>query len=209
MPVTERFEQGSVRGFLDRPEGSLRDGLVLTHGAGGNCAVPLLVAVSGAFTEAGLCVLRCDLPFRQKRARGAPSRGDAAHDRAGLRDAVSAMRALVPGRVFLGGQSYGGRQSSILAAEEPDVAEALLLLSYPLHPPGKPEQMRTDHFPALRTPALFVHGARDPFATEPELRKAVGLIPAPTTLIEIERAGHELAHGRFDVQSLVPALLAL
>src|SRR5208283_483441 len=112
----------------------------------------------------GVCVLRYDLPFRQKRPHGPPSPSTSAADREGLRDAVAAMRAIVPGRVFLGGQSYGGRQASMLAAECPQLAAALLLLSYPLHPPGKPEQPRTAHFPALRTPSLFVHGPRDPFA---------------------------------------------
>ncbi len=203
MTGSASFHQGSVRGFLDQPAGAPAGGLVLTHGAGGDCRMPLLVAVAGAFVQSGFTVLRCDLPFRQKRARGSPSRSDAAADRAGLRDAVAALRALVPGRVFLGGQSYGGRQASMLAAEEPGLAPALLLLSYPLHPPGKPEQMRTAHFPALRTPALFVHGARDTFASEAELRAALGLIPASTALSGIERAGHELARGNFDVEALV------
>jgi predicted alpha/beta-hydrolase family hydrolase len=199
------FREGSVRGFLHRPAGAVKDALVLTHGAGGNCGMPLLVAVARAFVAAGVCVLRCDLPFRQRRPRGTPSPADAARDRAGLRDAVAAMRAIAPGRVFLGGQSYGGRQASMLAAEEPTVADALLLLSYPLHPPGKPEQLRTGHFPSLRTPALFVHGGRDPFASTDELRAALASIPARTALVELESAGHDLAGGKFDVAALVAA----
>jgi len=197
------FEEGSVRGFLDRPAGALRDGLVLTHGAGGDSRMALLVAVAGAFEAASLCVLRCDLPFRQKRPHGPPSPSTAAGDRAGLRDAVAAMRAIVPGRVFLGGQSYGGRQASMLAAEAPELAAGLVLLSYPLHPPGKPERPRTEHFPALRIPALFVHGPRDPFATTEELRAALALIPAPVEMVEIAEAGHDLARGAFDAAGLV------
>ncbi len=81
------------------------------------------------------------------------------------------MRKMVGGPVILGGHSYGGRQSTMLAAEEPGLVEALLLLSYPLHPPGKPAQPRTAHFPALRTPALFVHGTKDPFGTIEELTR--------------------------------------
>ena len=73
------------------------------------------------------------------------------------------LRGRVGGPVVLGGHSYGGRQATMLAAEEPGVAEALLLLSYPLHPPNKPAQLRTAHFPQLRTPALFVSGTKDPF----------------------------------------------
>jgi hypothetical protein len=192
-----------VRGFLDRPEGALGDGIVLTHGAGGDSRMALLAAAAGAFTAAGMCVLRCDLPFRQKRPHGPPSPASAAADRAGLKDAVAAMRAIVPGRVFLGGQSYGGRQASMLAAEEPELTAALLLLSYPLHPPGKPEQPRTAHFPALRTPAMFVHGPRDAFASAEELRAALKLVAARTALVEIPEAGHDLRRGGFDVAGLV------
>jgi predicted alpha/beta-hydrolase family hydrolase len=205
MPGATPFDEGSVRGFLDRPEGALGDGLVLTHGAGGDSRMALLAAVSRAFTATGVCVLRCDLPFRQRRPHGPPSPSTAAGDRAGLRDAIAAMRGIVPGRVFLGGQSYGGRQASMLAAEAPELAAGLLLLSYPLHPPGKPERPRTEHFPALRTPSLFVHGPRDPFATTEELRAALALIPAPVELVEIAGAGHDLARGAFDVASLVVA----
>ena len=203
MPTSTAFDEGSVRGFVDRPEGALRDGLVLTHGAGGDSRMALLVAAAGAFTAAGVCVLRCDLPFRQKRPHGPPSPSTAAADRAGLRDAVAAMHAMVPGRVFLGGQSYGGRQASMLAAEAPELAAALLLFSYPLHPPGKPERPRTDHFPALRTPTLFVHGPSDPFASTEELRAALALIPARVEMVEIAGAGHDLARGAFDVAGLV------
>ena len=203
MPGSTPFDEGSVRGFLARPAGALGDGLVLTHGAGGDSRMALLVAVAGAFAAAGVCVLRCDLPFRQRRPHGPPSPATAAGDRAGLRSAVAAMRTIVPGRVFLGGQSYGGRQASMLAAEAPELAAGLLLLSYPLHPPGKPERPRTEHFPALRTPSLFVHGPRDPFATTDELRAALASIPAPVEMVEIAEAGHDLARGAFDAAGLV------
>jgi hypothetical protein len=78
------------------------------------------------------------------------------------------------------------------AAEKPGLADALLLLSYPLHPPNRPEQKRTSFFPDLRTPALFVHGTADPFATLEELGCAIALIPARTELLTIEGAGHDL-----------------
>jgi predicted alpha/beta-hydrolase family hydrolase len=203
MPDSAPFSEGSVRGFLDRPEGALRGGLVLAHGAGGDSRMALLVALSEAFTAVGVCVLRVDLPFRQKRPHGPPSPSSAPVDRAGLNDAVAVMRNIVPGRVFLGGQSYGGRQASMLAAEEPDLAAALLLLSYPLHPPGKPEQPRTAHFPALRTPSLFVHGPRDSFASTDELRAALALIPASVSMVEVPAAGHDLLRGAFDAAGLV------
>jgi predicted alpha/beta-hydrolase family hydrolase len=80
----------------------------------------------------------------------------------------------------------------MLAASDPSVADALLLLSYPLHPPRKPEDLRTAHFPQLQTPALFVHGTRDPFGSPDELRSAAHLIPARNEFLFIERAGHDL-----------------
>ena len=181
-----------VRGFLHTPSGPPKDGLILTHGAGADCRTQLLTLLAEAFCEAGLTVLRCDLPFRQLRPHGPPPRGNAERDQRGLARAATLMKQTVPGRIFLGGHSYGGRQASMLTAAEPAVAQALLLLSYPLHPPLKPEQMRTEHFAQLKTPALFVHGSRDGFATREELTRALELIPAKTQLLEIEKAGHEL-----------------
>ena len=78
------------------------------------------------------------------------------------------------------------------AAERPETAAGLLLLSYPLHPPQRPEQKRTSYFPDLRTPALFVHGTKDPFGSVEELREAVALIPARTDVLVVDRAGHDL-----------------
>jgi predicted alpha/beta-hydrolase family hydrolase len=201
------FEKHSVRGFLHRPEAAAR-GLVLTHGAGGNYTAPLLVAAATVFSAAGICVLRCDLPFRQRRPTGPPSPSSAAADRAGLHEAVAAMRDLVSGPVYLGGQSYGGRQATMLAAEQSDIAEGLLLFSYPLHPPGKPERLRTEHFPRLKVPTLFVHGTADPFGSGAELQAAAALIPARTRVITIAGAGHDLRRGRFDLAALVPQLLS-
>jgi uncharacterized protein len=204
------FEAADVRGFLHRPEATgPGQGLVLTHGAGGNCRAPLLVAAARAFADRGLTVLRCDLRFRQRRPSGPPSPSGAPADRAGLACAVAALRELVPGPIFLGGQSYGGRQASILAAEEPQLAAALLLFSYPLHPPGKPDRLRTEHFPRLRVPALFIQGTADPFGSLGELRTAAAAIPAPTRIIPIDGAGHDLRRGRFDIGPAVSVLLAL
>src|SRR5437773_5678289 len=99
------FETEGVRGFLHRPDGTCRGGLVLAHGAGGNCNAPLLVAAATAFCAAGIEVLRVDLPFRQRRPSGPPSPSGAAADRTGLRQAVDALRAMVSGPIALGGQS--------------------------------------------------------------------------------------------------------
>ena len=141
---------------------------------------------------AGFTVLRCDLPYRQNRSYGPPRPGDAARDREGLKNAVTALRKLAPGRMFLGGHSYGGRQATMLCADQPGLVEGLLLLSYPLHPPRKPEQLRIQHLPKLQTPALFVQGTRDPFGTPQEIESALSLIPAKTLLQLVEGAGHDL-----------------
>jgi uncharacterized protein len=170
--------------------------LLLTHGAGANRNAPLLVAVANAFLAAGIEVQRYDLPFRQDRPHGPPRPGDAARDREGLRQQVAKLREKNPEAVWLGGHSYGGRQASILAAEFPELVEGLLLLSYPLHPPNKPAQLRTAHFPDLRTPALFLHGSRDPFGSIQELTTAIELIPALTELFEVPGAGHDLGRDR-------------
>jgi uncharacterized protein len=195
------FQQASpesvpVRGFLHTAPNSGADALVLTHGAGSSCRSPLIVAFADAFSASGMTVLRCDLPFRQSRPTGPPPRESAERDQQGVRAAVACMRRLTSGRVFLGGHSYGGRQSSMLAASEPGLVERLLLLSYPLHPPRRPAELRTAHFPRLKTPAFFVHGSRDGFGTLVEMEEALKLIPAPSELLPVQGAGHELLTKR-------------
>lgn len=204
-----------VRGFLHSPETPNLKALVLTHGAGSNAQAPLLIALADAFCAAGFTVLRCDLPYRQSRSWGPPGPGDAARDRAGLKNAIAAVKKSMgapvlasfarsggsPGdtdekghaaTTYLGGHSYGGRQASILCTEEPDLVAGLLLLSYPLHPPRKPEQQRTQHLPDLGTPSLFVQGTRDPFGTIAELEQALKMIPGKTKLLVVEGGGHDL-----------------
>ena len=212
---TRQFSDSSsdppVRGFLHLPAAPNGNGLVLTHGAGSNANAPLLIALAETFSSAGFTVLRCDLPYRQARSYGPPGPGDAVRDRSGLKNAIAALTKTMAappfavfegweskglksdqGAIFLAGHSYGGRQSSILCAEEPDLVTGLLLLSYPLHPPRRPEQQRTQHLPSLRTPALFVHGTRDPFGSMAEIEQALKMIPARTKLLAIEGAGHDL-----------------
>jgi len=215
MPTVQEFHDTSggeaVRGFLHMPDTAAPNTLVLTHSAGSNCRAPLLVAVAEAFAATGLAVLRCDLPFRQARATGPPLR-TAMRDQAGLRAAVETMRRHThSNRIFLGGHSYGGRMASMLAADEAGLVDALLLLSYPLHPPKRPQQMRTHHFPHLETPALFVSGTHDGFGSIPELASALPLIPARTRLLPVEGAGHELLSKRNEAdlpRAVVEAFLA-
>ncbi len=181
-----------IRGFLHLPSRPNGNAIVLTHGAGANCQSKLLIEMSEALAASGFSVLRFDLPFRSERPHGPPSPGSAARDREGLRRAVMLMKERQRGPVFLGGHSYGGRQATILVSGDSQLVDGLLLLSYPLHPPRKPAQLRTAHLPKLRKPAFFVHGTRDPFGTIPEMKSALKLIPAPHALLDVDGAGHDL-----------------
>jgi uncharacterized protein len=199
-----------VRGLLHEPASPNGKGLVITHGSGSNCKAPILVALAETFSQAGYAVLRCDLPYRQDRPYGPPGPRDAKRDQAGLKNAVDALKkCLRNGDVFLGGVSYGGRQASMLCAAEPGLTPGLLLLSYPLHPPGKPAQLRTQHFFGLKTPTLFVQGTRDPFGTIAEIEQALKLIPGKTKLVVEENAGHDLGFkGKANAKNLPAIVLA-
>jgi len=196
-----------IYGFLHRPAGPARDGIALTHGAGADCDAPLLVALATAFAERGVMALRFDLPFRTARRRGPPSTATAPRDREGLRQALRALRQISPQRVFAGGHSYGGRQASMALADDPGAASGLLLLSYPLHPPAKPERLRATHLPGLRIPTLFVHGTRDPFGAIAEIEAARALIPKRTALLTVE-SGHDLGQRGESARSTLAGRIA-
>jgi predicted alpha/beta-hydrolase family hydrolase len=178
--MIEPVSDGLVQGFLHSPEGFTDTAVILTHGAGSNCNTRLLLSLADAIAQRGCFALRIDLPFRQERRSGSPHPTKAARDREGLREAVRYLRRGGFANVVLGGHSYGGRQASMAAAEDPDLVNSLLLLSYPLHPPRKPRDLRTAHFASLRTPALFVHGTRDPFGTPQEMKEH---LPAGAELV--------------------------
>lgn len=205
IPFLDNSLDPAVRGFLHSPQSANNHGLILTHGAGGSCNASLLVALAQVFCERGYTVLRCDLPFRQAKPFGPPFPGQAERDRAGLRKAVAAMRKQVTGKIYLGGHSYGGRLATMLCAAEPELVSGLLSLSYPLHPPRKPEQLRIQHLPNLHTSCLFVQGTRDPFGSIDEMKRALQIVPAKKELIEVEGAGHDLG---FKGKSCVPELPA-
>jgi uncharacterized protein len=196
MNPSQPFDRPGVRGHLHLPgDAAPRSGMVLVHGAGGNCQAPLMVAVAQAFASEGFAVLRCDLPFRQERPHGPPAGNPRAaqKDRDGIRRAADALREITGDRPLnIAGHSYGGRQATMLLAEDASVANALLLLSYPLHAPGRPVAIRSQHFPALHTPALFVHGTRDTFGTIAEMETALAAIPARHQLVPVEGGRHGL-----------------
>ena len=190
-----------LSGIFEKPEGQARAGLVLAHGAGSDCRSALLASVAKHLVASGLAVYRIDLAYRQLRPTGPPVGKNSAADRECLREAVQWLRDEGLTRVLMGGHSYGGRQATMLAADQPGVADGLLLLSYPLHPPRAREQLRTSHFPALQTPSLFIHGTRDPFGSLDEMQSALALIPGRVRLELVDRAGHDLRGA--GVQALI------
>jgi uncharacterized protein len=212
----EDVREGGICGLLTAPlepkaepkpgHAWLNAGLVMAHGAGGNARAAFLEKLATALASHGIEVLRIDLPFRQKHP-GPPRPADAPLDREGIREAVQWMRKRHD-RVFAGGHSYGGRQTSMLAAEDPTVADLLLFTSYPLHPPGKPETLRTDHWASIQTPAFFVQGTKDPFGGAMEMREALPLIPARHELCAAEGQAHSLAKLDFVESFLRFAMLS-
>lgn len=166
-------------------------GILLTHGAGGNAEGALLKRLDADLSAAGSQVVRHNLAYRVLRPSGPPRRGDDVRDRAGLAAAAAELRRRC-GRVVIGGQSYGGRQCSMLLAEQPALADGLITLGYPLHPPGKPEQLRTAHFPGLTMPVLMVMGDKDPFGTPEEVRAAAMAIPGLDRIEVFQGMGHSL-----------------
>jgi predicted alpha/beta-hydrolase family hydrolase len=160
---------------------------LLAPGAGADRSTPALVAIDEAATAAGVTVVRMDFPYR-KAGRKAPDRPPV------LLAAVREEAAQVAPRVaalVLGGRSMGGRMCSMAVAEGLPAA-GLVLISYPLHPPGRPERERSEHFPALTVPCLFISGTRDAFGAPDELEAATRAIAAPVTHRWIDGKDHAL-----------------
>jgi uncharacterized protein len=161
--------------------------LLLTPGAGSGCDHPTLVAVERAL--APMPVARVDFPYRRA-GRKAPDRADKLV--ACVREEAAALVARAGVRaseLALGGRSMGGRMCSMAVAEGLPAA-ALVLLSYPLHPPGKPDRLRVEHFPSIDVPVLFLSGTTDPFGSPAEFEDAAAAIPGPVTFHWLDRAGH-------------------
>jgi hypothetical protein len=199
-----------IAGIAHRPEsGPVSGVVVLTHGAGGSRESPLLQQVCDEWARRGWLAVRYNLPYRRRRPTGPPS-GSAATDRAGIVEAIALCRDLADGPLIAGGHSYGGRQTSMVLAAGEAAIDVLTLFSYPVHPPGKPERPRTEHLPDIAVPTVFTHGTSDPFGTLGEVRDAAAMIAAPTELVEIAGARHDLRSKTLDVPALaVDAALRL
>jgi predicted alpha/beta-hydrolase family hydrolase len=199
----------AIAGVAHEPDGTPSGVVVLTHGAGGSRESPLLKQVCDEWARRGWLAVRYNLPYRRRRPKGPPS-GSAATDRAGIAEAVGLARTLADGPVIAGGHSYGGRQTSMAVADEDLEVAVLTLFSYPVHPPGKPEKPRTEHLPRIAVPTVFTHGTSDPFGTIDEVHAAAKLIPAPTEIVEVTGARHDLGAKALDVPGLaVDAALRL
>lgn len=203
-----------IAGVAHEPETTPVGVVLLTHGAGGSREAPLLGRICDEWAGRGWLAIRYNLPYRRRRPKGPPS-GSAAADQAGIVEAIMLAHTLSDGPVLAGGHSYGGRMTSMVAAGAAGAARGvdlagLTLFSYPLHPPGKPERARTEHLPDIRVPTVFTHGTADPFGTIDELTAAAALVSAPTEIVQITGARHDLNSKTLDVPALaVDAALRL
>lgn len=181
-------------------------GLVLTPGASAGRDQPALVAIDHAATQLGTVVERIEFPARAAGKRR-PDPPDVCIQTVRTATSDLAGRLRVPtSRVAIGGRSMGGRMCSMAVAEGLEVG-ALVLVSYPLHPPGRPERLRTAHFPDLRVPCLFVSGQRDAFATPAELEAETKAIPGAVTLVFVD-GDHSLRKRDAQVADVVVPWLA-
>lgn len=178
--------------------------LLLTPGAGSSRDHPTLTAIEARV--APMPVARVDFPYR-KAGRRAPDRAPVL-----VRTVVEEAAALAaatgvpPKRIALGGRSMGGRMCSMAVADGLPAA-ALVLLSYPLHPPGKPDARRVEHLPRIRVPVLAVSGTKDPFGSPSELEHHLGTIAGPVTFHWVDGAGHEWRRRDEEVAEVVSAWL--
>lgn len=198
-----------IAGVAHEPDAAPAGVVVLTHGAGGNRESPLLIRVCDEWARRGWLAVRYNLPYRRRRPKGPPS-GSATTDQAGVAEAVAVARTLADGPVIAGGHSYGGRMTSMVVADGTADVDVLTLFSYPLHPPGKPERIRTEHLPRITAPTVFTHGTSDPFGGIDELAAAAKLVAARTEIVEVTGARHDLGSTSLDVAAMaVDAALRL
>lgn len=180
-------------------------GLVLTPGASAGRNQSALVAIDHTVTPLGLVVERIEFPA-QAAGKRRPDSPDVCIET--VRSATEELgnRLGVPtGRLAIGGRSMGGRMCSMAVAGGLEVA-ALVLISYPLHPPGRPDRLRTAHFPDLGVPCLFLSGRRDAFASTTELEKETAAIPGPVTLVFVD-GDHSLRKRDAEVADIVASWL--
>lgn len=185
---------------MDRP-----GAVLLLPGAGTGADHPSLVTLERVLSP--LPVVRADFPYRRE-GRKAPDRAPklvaAVVEEASL---LARRQGVEPERIVLGGRSMGGRMCSMAVADGLPAA-GLVLIAYPLHPPGKPENLRIEHLPRIEVPCLFVSGTKDPFATPDELEQHTSVIPGPVTHHWVEGARHDLRGGDSEIADVVQRWVA-
>ncbi len=186
-------------------EGSQPSALVLTPGASARRDHSGLVAIDRAATAAGLTVERVEFPGQAAGKRRPDPPEVCQRTIRTATEALAGRLGIPTGRIAVGGRSMGGRMCSMTAADGLEVA-ALVLVSYPLHPPGRPDRLRTAHFPHLRRPCLFVSGRRDPFGSPEELEGETAAIPGPVTLVFVD-GDHSLRKQEAEVADAVASWL--
>jgi uncharacterized protein len=169
--------------------------VVLAHGAGAGQRHPFMTAVAKGLARRGWHVLTFDFPYMEA-GRKAPDKPDVLEESmaAAVRALKDRSEVTLKLPLFAGGKSMGGRIASQAAARAmlPDV-KGLFFLGYPLHPPGKPQQVRDKHLPDVRVPMLFVQGSRDTFGTPDELRPILDRLRDRAELFEIKGGDHSFA----------------
>jgi predicted alpha/beta-hydrolase family hydrolase len=196
--LTFSFGDRDMKALVYRADVSRRLGvtLVLAHGAGAGMSSRFIVRFASGLAARGVDVLTFNFLYVEQN-RKVPDRTPVLE--ACYRALIAAGRTFAPfasNRLFIGGKSMGGRIASHLAAANDETAAAIsgvVMLGYPLHPPGKPDQLRVAHLPDIRVPMLIVQGERDPFGTPDEVRRHVERLAAPVTLHVVERGDHSLA----------------
>jgi uncharacterized protein len=182
------------------------EGLVITPGASAGKDHSGLVAIDDAVTAAGLAVERVEFPGQAAGRRRTDPPAVCIETVRSATTALAARLSFPTGRIAVGGRSFGGRMCSLAVAEGLEVA-ALVLVSYPLHPPGRPDRLRTEHFPDLHLPCLFVSGRRDAFATPEELERQTALIPGEVTMVFVQ-GDHSLRRSEDEVAGVVAEYLS-
>lgn len=165
--------------------------LVLAHGAGAGQQHPFMTAVAKGFAARGIDVVTFDFPYMRER-RKIPDKAPVLEK--AFTDVVSAARQWSQAtRFFIGGKSMGGRMATHLGAAHLEGLAGIVVFGYPLHPPGKPEQLRVQHLPSIEAPVLIVQGERDAFGSPKELTPAIDTMTAKVTLHVVAKGDHSLA----------------
>lgn len=166
--------------------------IVLAHGAGAGQQHPFMVTTARGLAARGIGVVTFDFPYMHAKKK-VPDRAPVLEDC--FRRVVQAVREWAPElsrRLFIGGKSMGGRIATHLAAQGLDGLQGTLALGYPLHPPGRPEQLRTSHLPEITTPVLIIQGERDTFGTPGELEPVLETLRTSVRLHVVAGGDHSL-----------------